>query len=143
MGKGSHIHFNINQHLCFHNSVSNTVDRGRWPCNLLRPGRSLVGVFMKSLIDKKYIFARKLDGKPIEIDIITTENRLRYVETRKLFYETGVFRDIGCDDHGRNTELTHEIHFTRTRYGKPYINIVDPRRFYNDAEAIDNMHFLP
>lgn len=98
---------------------------------------------MKSLINKKYIFARKLDGKPIEVNLMTTENWLSYLETRKLFYETGVFRDIKRDSHGRNTELTHEIHFTISDHIKPFINIIKPRRFSSDAYGENVMHYIP
>ncbi len=98
---------------------------------------------MMTKITKKYIFERKLDGKPIEIDMMTTESRERYNDTRKLFYETGVFRKIERDDHGRNTEQTHEIHFTVSKGGKPYIAIIEPRRFASDAYGENNTHFLP
>lgn len=98
---------------------------------------------MKPLVDKKYIFARMLDGKPITIDMMTTTARQRYGTTRELFYETRVLRKIELDNHGRDTELTHEIHFIVPRGGKPYINILEPRRFTRDAYGKNNVHFLP
>jgi len=51
-----------------------------------------------------------------------------------------VFRKMEPDDHGRDTELTHEIHFTSPRGGKPFINILEPMRFTNDPTA---PRFLP
>ena len=96
---------------------------------------------MNPLVDKKYIFARKLDGKPIEIIMTTTEDRKRYGMTRALFYETGVFRKIEPDDHGRNNELTHELHIMVLRGGKPFINKLEPMRFTYDTLAEHN--FLP
>ena len=98
---------------------------------------------MKPLVDKKYIFARKLDGKPIEVDMMTTQRRRRYHATRALFYKTGIFRKIEPDDHYRNTELTHEIHFTVPRGGEPYVNIIEPCAFASDTYGPNDKHFLP
>lgn len=92
-----------------------------------------MGKSMKPLVTKKYIFKRKLDGKPIVVELMTKEQRERYPATQRLFFECGIFEKIQADSHGRNTRLTHIIHSILPRNGQRYLHEVAPIVFTNDA----------
>ena len=95
-----------------------------------------------SRLTKKDIFARKIDGKPIELIMMTKEDRQRYNETRELFYETGVFVRIESDDDGHDTRLTHELHIVVPRGVDPYLNKLEPMRFTLDAYGENNYYYI-
>ena len=103
---------------------------------------------MKPLVTKKYIFERMLASKPIVVDMFDQTDRLRYNATRELFRECGVFKpaklnENGEFDHGRDTELTHEVHCIVPKFGDPYVHVLLPTTFASDAYGANNTHFLP
>ncbi len=78
---------------------------------------------MNPLVTKKYIFTRILAGKPIVLDMMEHEDRLRYTDTLKLFFETGVFEyiDPGSNENGNDTIVRHTIHFIVPRNDMPHV----------------------
>lgn len=87
---------------------------------------------MKPLVDKKYIFARILAGKPIVLDLMKVENRRRYDATKELFFETGVFEHIdpAQDEYGHDTVVRHAVHCIVPRNGMPHVMVIDRGRMW-------------
>ena len=78
---------------------------------------------MKPLVTKKYIFERKLAGRPIVLNMMEPEDRRRYEATKELFFETGVFEyiDPGEERDRNDTLITHTIHCIVPRNGMPHV----------------------
>lgn len=104
----------------------------------------LDGFKMKPLVTKKTIFQRKLDGKPIVVMMLLPEQRKRFGATRELFYKTGIYKKLDdFDDHGRNCEVMHTIHYVVPRAGEAHVSVIEKgRRWHNEAYG-DSPHFLP
>lgn len=104
---------------------------------------------MKPLVTKKYIFERILAGKPIVIDMMTTELRQRYAITRDLFYETGVFKKLEPDEdgrfnHGRDTAVAYCIHVIVPKGGQPFVNEIKAgHEFAREVYGQNDTHHLP
>jgi hypothetical protein len=101
---------------------------------------------MNPLVDKKYIFTRTLAGKPIVLNLMEIEDRLRYQATKELFFETGVFEYIDPTEHRdhHDTLITHTIHIIIPRNGMPHV--MDMERGYTFARAAygeNNTQYLP
>jgi len=79
---------------------------------------------MKPPLTKKYIFKRKLDGKPIVIDLFEPENRREYFEsTRKMFFDLGIHVYL-VDDPDYAWMTTHEIHVVLPKSGAPHTMVI-------------------
>ncbi len=50
---------------------------------------------VKPVVTKKYVFRRKLDGKPIVLDLFDSDNRSeKFRATRKLLFDLHVYEHI-------------------------------------------------
>lgn len=67
---------------------------------------------MKSPITKEHIFKCLLSNEPIVVDMTTDLDQLRFREIRKLFYETGVYKQVIPYDskYRLDTMVMHEVH---------------------------------
>ena len=79
---------------------------------------------VKPVVTKKYVFARKLDGKPIVLDFFDDDMRAaKFKITRELLFDLRVHeRIINDPDYAWMT--THEIHVILPRDHKPYTMVV-------------------
>ena len=101
---------------------------------------------MKPLVTKETIFKRRLDGKPIVVNMMLHEQRKRFGATRELFFEVGVYKKMPQpDDHGRNCIVTHEIHFIVPRSGEANVAVVNKGHvWFNEVwGASTEPHYLP
>jgi len=100
---------------------------------------------MTPLVTKKYIFERKLANKPIVVMLLLPEQRKRFPATRKLLFDTGVYKRIEDDNHGRNCVLTNDIHYVVPRDSDAYVNVIEKgHAWYNDVwDDSEEQHFLP
>ena len=104
---------------------------------------------MKPLVTKKYIFERKLDGKPIVVDIMNVERKERYNATRELFYETGVYKKLaagaefdGLWGDGKFVRVMHTVHFIAPYEGQPIVSEIEVGRTCTGL-AIDVIYDQP
>ena len=73
---------------------------------------------MQPLITKKYVFERKLAGKPIVLDLFDADDRLRkFTDAKALLVECGVHIEMGTEQY----RTTHVIHMILPKNGEPYV----------------------
>lgn len=79
---------------------------------------------VKPVVTKKYVFARKLDGKPIVLDFFDNDMRSeKFRATRKFLFDLRVHEHI-INDPDYTWMTNHEIHVVLPRDHKPYTMIV-------------------
>ena len=79
---------------------------------------------VKPVVTKKYVFARKLDGKPIVLDLFDDDRRKeKMIATRELLFDLRVHEYIH-DDPDYAWTTTHEIHVILPKDHKPHTMVV-------------------
>ena len=79
---------------------------------------------VKPVVTKKYVFARKLDGKPIVLDFFDSDRRgEKFKATRDLLFDLRVHEWLH-DDPGYAWISNHEIHCILPRNYKPYTMVI-------------------
>ena len=94
---------------------------------------------VKPIVTKKYVFARKLDGKPIVLDFFDNDARKeKYTATRQLLFDLRVHEYIH-NDPVYAWMTTHEIHVILPKDHKPYTMVVAAGTKFNhkDNEKTD------
>jgi len=86
---------------------------------------------IKPVVTKKYVFARKLDGKPIVLDLFDSDNRREKLEaTRELLFDLRVEEHIINDPYFA-WMTTHEIHVILPKDRKPHTMVVNVGTKFN------------
>jgi hypothetical protein len=79
---------------------------------------------IKPVVTKKYVFARRLDGKPIVLDFFDNDMRKENFEaTRQLLFDLRVHEWLH-DDPAYAWISNHEIHCILPRDYKPYTMVI-------------------
>lgn len=94
---------------------------------------------VKPIVTKKYVFARKLDGKPIVLDFFDDDMRSeKFRATRKLLFDLRVHENI-YDDPDYTWMTNHEIHVILPNDHRPHTMIVAAGTKFNhkDNEKTD------
>lgn len=89
---------------------------------------------VKPVVTKKYVFARKIDGKPIVLDFFDNDRRKeKFTATRQLLFDLHVHQHIHNDpDYAWMT--THEIHVILPRNHEPYVMVVNANTKFNHKD---------
>jgi len=86
---------------------------------------------VKPVVTKKYVFARKLDGKPIVLDLFDSDRRREKLEaTKELFFDLRVHEYL-INDPRYAYQTTHEIHVILPKDHKPHTMIVNAGTKFN------------
>ena len=86
---------------------------------------------VKPAVTKKYVFARKLDGKPIILDMFDDDRRKeRFEATRKLLFDLRVHEYL-INDPVYAWICTHEIHVILPKDHKPHTMVVNKGTKFN------------
>lgn len=86
---------------------------------------------VKPVVTKKYVFARKLDGKPIVLDFFDNDMRKeKFVATRELLFDLRVHERTINDPHIA-WECTHEIHVILPKDRQPHIMVINKGTKFN------------
>jgi len=91
---------------------------------------------VKPVVTKKYVFRRKLDGKPIVLDFFDDDRRMeKFRATRRLLFDLHVHENIH-DDPNYTWMTNHEIHVILPRDSKPYTMIVAAWTKFNHKDKL-------
>ena len=89
---------------------------------------------VKPVVTKKYVFARKLDGKPIVLDLFDSDRRKeKMIATRELLFDLRVHEWL-INDPLYAWETTHEIHVILPKEHKPYTMVVRAGTKFNHKD---------
>jgi len=79
---------------------------------------------VKPVVTKKYVFARRLDGKPIVLDFFDSDMRKeKFTVTRQLLFDLRVHEWLH-DEPGYSWVSNHEIHCILPRDHEPYTMVI-------------------
>jgi len=79
---------------------------------------------VKPVVTKKYVFARRIDGKPIVLDFFDNDRRKeKFIATRQLLFDLRVHEWLH-DDPGYAWMTHHEIHCILPRNREPYAMVI-------------------